>query len=377
MKVRVGGKVVYDDTKPTLIGKLDEVTKQVEETVDKMNRKSRRNKLIKKVVGLFGVISTLAYSAVAHAEEVAPNITQTPIPEQGIPERIANVLADRLIEHVTGSMPHAGETASIYWKLNEIASKSVLTTQDFFQNPSLVGMYTVVSFTAMSVTSLIMGKKCLDMIKAHTVGGSTMGVSELILRCFASVLLTYLTLPIMSYGVKLSNVVVQTMMANFGSGMIPMGVHGVGSFATTFIGEFFWIIGFFLLMALLMIQYWVRQINLIVLGIFSPFATTSWIVDGGAMIGTLVQETIVHLTTPLVQGGVMAIGTAIVTSIAASQGVDPINAVFASIATMFVMLTVPSFLRKFVTGTINPFKWALNTAVGIKAMPARLLAVAK
>lgn len=365
MRVTCGGKVIYDDT-VTLRSKLDEVCKTVNDALESQNRKSRRHKLAKKLMTFFAVVSAMAYTAVAHAEEANPTLATTSV-SGGIPDWMMNAF----INHIAGSSISHEAPASIYWKLNEIMTQTVFTTQDFFHNPDLVGMFTMVSYTAMSCTSIILAKKGIDMMKASTMGASSMGIGEIMLRCFGSVLITYLTLPIMSYGVKFSNVITQTLISNFAHNL-PYSMS-----ATSFIGEIFWILGFFLLFAILMIQYWVRQINLIVLGILAPISTTSWIVDQGQMLGTLIRETVVHLTTPFVQGVIMAIGTAIVTSIAGHQGVDPVNAVFASIATVFVMITVPSFLRKFVTGTVNPFKWAINTAVGVKAMPARLLALAK
>src|SRR5437764_3652199 len=206
----------------------------------------------------------------------------------------------------------------------------------------------------MSFVLIIIGKKGFDMVKANVLGSNTIGASQLIIRLLASVVMTFLSLDIMQLGIQGSNLVIKTLFKALESHLIPYEALE----KTNSIGLVFWFIGFCFMTVILSVQYWVRQITIAILGVLTPVANLSWVVDGGAMLGTVIREFLTLITTPLIHGIVLAIGSVFLFEVTAhSTGnvwIDGFNSMMIGFSTMFLMICTPTFLRKFTTGSVNP-----------------------
>jgi hypothetical protein len=167
----------------------------------------------------------------------------------------------------------------------------------------------------------------------------------------------------MQLGIQGSNLVIKTLFKAIESYLIPYEVLE----RTNFLGLVFWLIGFCFMTVILAVQYWVRQVTVAILGVLTPVANTSWVVDGGAMLKTVIREFITLITTPVVHGVILVIGSVFmheVTTMTGNAWLDGFNSIMIGFSTMFLMVVTPTFLRKFTTGTVNPFATAWNLGKG-------------
>jgi hypothetical protein len=360
MKITVGGVAVGQSF--SLADKFDEVVKETNKMIDSKNRDIRRSKPIKSILAVLGVITTLGYSSVARAEGI------NPMEDKGFFLQLADklVLKDTdagtfIKEKVKGSIMRED---SVIWKMNDWFQHTLLHTQDFFDNPQILGFFNIIWYICMSCVTLIVGKKGFDMVKSKVLGGNSIGASELIIRLLACVVMTFLSLDIMQLGIHASNLAITTLFSAVKSALVPYEILE----KTGGINVAFWFIGFMFMTIIISVQYWVRQITVTILGVLSPIATLSWVVDGGAMLGTLIREFITLLTTPIVHGVILTIGTIIIRELAPASGnlfMDGFNITMIGFSTMFLMIFTPTFLRKFITGTHNPAKWAVAFGRGV------------
>jgi hypothetical protein len=99
----------------------------------------------------------------------------------------------------------------------------------------------------------------------------------------------------------------------------------------------------------------------------------AWVTDGGAMLGTLIKEIVLSLTTPIVQTLVLGIGTTILMEAGNATSMGFLNSILIGLSTLVTMVTVPDFLRKFATGSANPFKSAAQLYLQAKGIPGKFL----
>lgn len=376
MKVTVGG-VVVSEQPFSLTDKFQEVVKQTEELINSKNRETRRHKQVRRIVGLFGFISALGFSSVAKAEGI-----NAPGGQAGILSLLANnVVFPNMKNHFdNGVRGYVGvgiqREDSLIWKLNHWIQEVLLNTQDLFNNSQVLSIFNTIFYICMSFVTIIVTKKGFDMVKAKVLGTTTIGMSELIIRLLASAIITFFSLDIMHLGIELSNLTIKTLFGAIESNLIPYEALE----KTNSVGLLFWFIGYMLMFVILGVQYWIRQITIIMLGCLTPVANTSWIVDGGRMLGTLIRETITLLSTPLVHGLVLAIGSVLtfeVTTMTGNFFIDSMNSVLIGFSTMFLMIFTPAFLRKFISGSANPIKPFVNIGKGVAGNSVKLAKLLK
>lgn len=356
MKVTVGGVVVEQPF--SLADKFDEVVKQTNEMVESKNRQLRRSKPMKSMVAVLGLLTTLGYSSVAKAEGL-DGVEAKGI--QGVISHLADHFKEKFSPHHLSDKIMRKD--STMWQMNDWMKDTLLNTQDFFDSSEILQFFNIIWHICMSFVVLIVGKKGFDMVKARVLGTTTLGASELIIRLLACVVMTFLSLDIMQAGIHASNLVVKTLFKAVESNLVPYDVLS----KTGGINVVFWFIGFAFMTVILSVQYWVRQITVTILGVLSPIATMSWVADGGAMLGTLIREFITLITTPIAHGVILTLGTVIIRELIPHTGhdwIDGFNIVMIGFSTMFLMVFTPTFLRKFITGSHNPVKWATSMSKG-------------
>ncbi|MER2010512.1 MAG: conjugal transfer protein TrbL family protein [Psychrobacillus sp.] len=376
MKVTVGG-VVVSEQPFSLSEKWNEVVSQTEELIKSKNRETRRHKNVKKIIGMFSFISVLGFSSVARAEGI-----DTPVGHGGIFSLLANKVifnlpTNQFSQGVRGYVGLGVEREdSLIWKMNDWLQGTLLNTQDFFGNPQILSVFNSIFYICMSFVTLILTKKGFDMVKARVLGTSTIGLSELIIRLLACVIITFFSLDIVSLGIELSNLTIKTLFNAIESNLIPFSAfENINT-----LGLVFWFIGYFLMFVILGVQYWIRQITVVMLGCLAPVANTSWVVDGGRMLGTLIREMVTLLTTPLVHGLILSIGSVLtfeVTTMTGNVFIDNMNSVLIGFSTMFLMIFTPAFLRKFITGSANPIKPFINIGKGVAGNSVKLAKLLK
>jgi hypothetical protein len=377
MKITVGGVVIQE--KQPLIAQFNELLGSVEKEIEGKNRAIRRSKHIKKVLAFLGFIAPLGVATMAHAEELPLSDMPNDIMQE---KGFFGVLASKLLKHGTTKatdyvkdnvgLGSVARKDSVIWHMNDWLQHALLHTSDFFDNAEVVQMFHTVWTICMSFVMIIISKKGFDMVKSKVLGTSTLGTTELIIRLLASAVMTFLSLDLMELGIKGSNLVIKTLFKALESNLVPYDVLE----KTGGINVVFWFIGFAFMTIVLSIQYWVRQITIAILGILSPVANLSWVVDGGVMLGTLVREFILLISTPLIHGIVLTIGTIFIREVIPVTGnewLDAFNIVMVGFSTMFLMITTPSFLRKFVTGTANPLKTVGSLGKGTLGTTTKLI----
>jgi hypothetical protein len=224
----------------------------------------------------------------------------------------------------------------------------------------------------LSLVVLMISKKGFDMIKSRVVGGKSGGAVEFIVRLLASSLMSFLTLDIIGLGINLSNMTTAVLMKAMAGGSVHFSNMLTGMADGT-ISALFWMVAFVVLFVILGVRYWMRQINLVILGCVAPVANMAWVTDGGAMLGTLIKEIVLSLTTPIVQALVLGIGTTILMEAGNATSMGFLNSILIGLSTLVTMITVPDFLRKFATGSANPFKSAASLYLQAKGVPGKLL----
>ena len=362
--IRINGAVVYTES---LQEKLEAGIADAKEALNGLSREARRSPNFKKVTLALSFLGTIAFSSLASAQAINPNIqneTLTSNPFGFMLDKLKGKLLDTPLDlHKENSMIS---------QLNEYMANHLLTTHNFFGDPSILGIYNAVWQIVLSFVVLIISKKGFDMVKARVVGGQSQGATEFITRLLASALMSFLTLDIIGLGINLSNMATGVIMKAMTHGNIHFSSMLAG-IADGSLSTFFWMISYIVLFAILAVRYWMRQINLVILGCLAPIANMAWVTDGGAMVGTLIREVIMSIATPVVQAMVLGIGTTILLQAGNIATVGFLNSMFIGISTMVIMITVPDFLRKFTTGSVNPLTAGLKIYNGIRTFPAGLI----
>jgi hypothetical protein len=360
MIVKIGGVIQKDNP---LQDKFNEMVEKLDKEIESKNRQVRRSKPMRKVMTLLGFILPLGVASVAHAE----SIPLSDDPTLGMVNNVMQekgffgILANKMMHHTTSyvkdnvGLGSVARKDSTIWHMNDWLQHAMLNTQDFFDNGTVITLFNTIWTICMSFVMLIISKKGFDMVKNRVLGTSSIGATELIIRLLACVVMTFLSMDIMQLGIHASNLVIKTLFKSLEANLVPYSVLE----QTGGINVVFWFIGFAFMTIILSVQYWVRQITVVMLGILAPVATLSWVVDGGVMLGTLIREFITLITTPLIHGVVLTLGTVFIRELIPHTGnewLDAFNVVMVGFSTMFLMVVTPSFLKKFTTGTANPFK---------------------
>lgn len=346
---------------------IHQVIEQTSELIQSKNRKVRRSKPMKAVVASFITLSGIATATVAKAETINP---LTPSDYGGILTKLIGDTVKHKILFQTDKLEGVLRENTLMWQMNEFMKTVLLQTQDFFDNPQIVGIFHSIGTICMSFTTILIAKKGFDLVKAKILGTNSIGMTELIVRLLASVVMTFLSLDIIQLGIEGSNLVVGTLFKAIESHLIPYEVLE----RSNVLGLTLWLVGYSLMFLILGIQYWVRQITLVILGCLAPVANTSWIVDGGKMLSTLAREIITMLTTPIAHGLVLGIGSVIMfelTTLTGNVFIDAMNSVFIGFSTMFLMVFTPKFIRMFVSGDGNPYSWALKVGKQLVGLPGQ------
>ncbi|HLI46960.1 MAG TPA: hypothetical protein VKU94_07190, partial [Geobacterales bacterium] len=265
---------------------------------------------------------------------------------------------------------------TMIWHLNDWFQKTLLNTQDYFSNPEIISVFHTIWTICMSFVGLIITKKGFDMVKARVLGSTTIGAEELIIRLLASVVMTFLSLDIMHLGIQGSNLLVKTLFKALESHLVPYEVLK----DTGGINLVMWFIGYCFMFVIISLQYWVRQMTIVMLGVLTPVATLSWVVDGGAMLGILIREFITLLTTPIVHGIVLGLNSIFIRELIPKTGntwLDAIDIVMVGFASMILMVVTPSFLRKFISGSFNPLKVVAGLGKGIAGNTGKFIKIVK
>lgn len=353
MKVLINGKPIDEVTIEDIIKNETLIT---EDVFKECNRETRRSKPMRVVASILAVVSGLALTTVAHAQSADPSVPTT------LPEIVKQWALNKI-----SNIPEAlSREDSMMWQMNKYMNDVLLKTFDFFTNSTILDLYHTVSAITLSFTTLIIAKKGFDMIKAKMLGTSSLGLPEMIIRLICSLVIMFISLKVGSVGIALSNKITSTFFATIMQGFVPteLVLKGV-------LGTFFWTITYVLLFAVLGVRYWIRQINMVFIGLMAPVASLSWVVDGGAMLSTLIKEFVTYLTTPIAQGAVIVIGTVMLTEVAANftgfGGV--LSQLLIGVSTLFVAIFTPDILKKFIQGNANPLAFAMKTAMQLKSFP--------
>jgi hypothetical protein len=382
MKITVGGVVIQDHSTPfSLSNKMNDVIEETNRLIESKNRDIRRSRPMKKILALLGFVTTIGVTSVASAEVINPidPIDNPVIKGSGFLGFITKRMFFKdndvsLIDSI--ALDGVARQDTLVWKLNNFLEHTLLNTQDFFDNPEILSVFNAIWYICMSFVILIISKKGFDMVKARVLGTTTLGASELIIRLLASVVMTFLSLDIMQFAIEGSNLVMKTLFKAIETHLIPYDALE----QTNSIGLLFWFIGFIVMFVILGIQYWIRQITVMVLGVITPIANTAWVVDGGAMLGTLIREFITLIATPLVHGIMLSLGSVAIFEVTTHTGnafADGLNSILIGFATMFLMVVTPTFLRKFTTGSFNPVKWSVGLAKGTYGNAIKLASLIK
>lgn len=353
----------------TLRQSLDIQQELTEQQLNKVNRKTKRNKLYKTLLTIFGTTTLVAQSSVAKAGSLVDK------PLDSITDSVGNKVIDGMMNKLSNSTLATDGTPkehSLMWTLNEFASSTILTTKDYFGSPEIVQMFSTVWYIVMSFSTILIAKKGFDMVKARTMGSNSLGLGEMLIRLLSSLLFTFLSLDIIRLGIKGSNMLVQVLFNNLSQGFLTVEQMMGQSFLG--LEQLFWTIGYIVLFCILLVRYWIRQIELVILGLVAPIASMSYVVDGGRMLGTLAKEIVQLLLTPIVHGALLLVGTVLIQQVSANETgpMAVVNSIGISLATMVIMIVTPDFLRKFTHGSANPIKFIVDLALGAKAMPGRM-----
>lgn len=351
MRVKISGVLVEEEK--TLRERFEEVVEETYQLIDSKNREIRRSKGMKRVMTIIPLVSSLGFSSIANAEGYGVGLQGGQDALEGL--KTANE-AIKGIHKIGVPREH-----SLIWNMNEWFEKVLLHTQNLFDVVQVQEIFHSIWMICMSFTTLIFAKKGFDMIKAKVMGSTNIGGIELIIRLLASMVMTFLSLDIMEFGIEASNKVLDVFFDSMKNSLIPYeALEQSGK-----LGIVFWSIGYILMFFIISLQYWIRQITIVLVGLMTPIVNTAWVTDGGAMLGTLIREFITLITTPLVHGAILTIGSVFmfeVTSLTGNAFFDSMNSILIGFSTMFLMVFTPSVLRKFTTGTQNPLRWA--TALG-------------
>lgn len=379
MNIKINGVSIE---KP-LASKFNEEVKKLEDEINSKNRAVRRSKSMRNMLGFLGFMLPLGVASIAHAQEFAtdnplmpnPSIPTLPLADsKGFFGFLANKLTEGGSNYIKDSVGVGGiaRKDSVIWHMNDWLQHTLLNTQDFFDNPEIIGVFRAIWTICMSFVLMIISKKGFDMVKARMLGSSTIGATQLIIRLLASVVMTFLSLDVMSLGIHTSNLVIKTLFSALESHLIPYEVLE----KTNSVGLVFWFIGFCFMTVVMAIQYWVRQITIAILGVLTPVANLSWVVDGGSMLGTVIREFITLIATPLIHAIVLSIGSVFLFEVTAhptgNVWTDGFSSMMIGFSTMFLMICTPTFLRKFTTGSVNPFKTALSLGKGVTGNAIKL-----
>jgi hypothetical protein len=373
----MNGQIIYQAE--TLKEKLEGAIEEAKEGLNKMNRESRRHPNFKKVLVALSFLGTIGLTAVTQANAMGVPAT-APIAPTAPSEGLFNdplhhpllFALGFLSNKLTGQEMNLAKEDSMIWKLNEFMSTTLFTTHNFFGDASIVGIFNIIWQIMLSLVMLMISKKGFDMIKSRVVGGQSGGATEFIVRLLASCLMSFLTLDIIGLGINLSNITTGVIMKAMAGGSVHFNSMLAG-LADGTTASLFWLIAFIILFVILGVRYWMRQINLVILGCVAPVANMAWVTDGGAMLGTLIKEIVLSLTTPIVQTLVLGIGTTILMEAGNATSMGFLNSILIGLSTLVTMVTVPDFLRKFATGSANPFKSAAQLYLQAKGIPGKFL----
>lgn len=357
MILRING--VVDEPKKLLNDIVEDTRKEIES----LNRKQRRSKIGKGLVALLGLLTTLGFDAIAKAQDSL----DYPGANGG-----TNLITGfwKFITTHSWYQQEIPRDQTFLWKLNEYASNTIFTNHNFFTNSSIQGYYHTVALITLPFISLLLAKKGIDLIKSHAMKTQTSGGIDMVLRILCSFVITFLGMKVESMGIDLSNVLTHVFMKNTEHGMVNLGYlfDNKGQ-----MGEALWTIGYVVMFIVLGLKYWVRQINMVILGVLTPVASLAWVTDGGAMLGTLIAEFVRSLATPVVQGMLLSLGTIIVQEVShdTTGFISFISTTLINLSTIFLVVTVPDFLNKFIHNSFNPASWALKTALAVKKLPVQ------
>jgi hypothetical protein len=360
----------------TLADKILEEVELAKEELNKANREVKRSKHFKKIVGLITFLGIIGSSAIAKAESIDPNLaaaafSQEPESPTNATENVLTTgpfsyLLKKLLEHVHIDINVPIEN-TFMGRFNNYMTDTLFHTMNLFTDPAIMSMFHIIWGIVLSFTTLMIGKKGYDMVKARVLGAHSQGATEFIIRLLASGLLTYLSLDLTGVGITMSNLITATLMRKMNGGF----VHFTNALQVTEanFGSAFWMVGYIIMFVILGVRYWSRQIMLVVLGLMTPVANMAWVTDGGAMLNTLIKEITLTLTTPIVQASILAISTVILAHVGTLGAVGFLNSMLIGLSGMCLMFITPDFLRKFTTGSFNPFKAGMDMFVRMKSMP--------
>jgi hypothetical protein len=371
--VKINGVAVGD----TLADRIVQEVELAKEQLNKASREVKRSKHFKKIIGLVTFLGVIGTSAVAKAETLDNNLAVAAFNPESPTSFFTGPLGyvlEKLLSKIPATIETPQENSAI-WQLNNYMTNTLFQTQNFFTDPSIVGIFHTIWGIVLSFTTLMIGKKGYDMVKARVLGAQSQGATEFIIRLIASGLMSFLSLDLIGIGIQLSNLTTSLFMKKMTGGF--MYFTNALQLAEAGFGSIFWMVGFVIMFVLLGVRYWSRQINLIVLGCMTPVANMSWVTDGGSMLGTLIKEVVLSLTTPIVQAAILGIGTTILMHVGTAGTVGFINSVLIGLSTMCLMFITPDFLRKFTTGSFNPFKAGMDMFLRMKAMPLQFLKMVK
>jgi hypothetical protein len=388
VRIKINNQLINNPKHETLRSELEKQIEETKQEIEKKNRNTRRSKAVRKLLTFFTLICSLGMTSVAGAEENGMGNHPVQNPQEVFGEyndRYFNSdhsLFGWLFRKAGGSVASHVETYtrddSIIWKFNDFFKNSLLHTDNFFDSGAIEGLFKIVFMISMSFLGLVIGKKGYDMITAKVLGSNSMGTGQLIIRILGSIVMSFLSLKVVQIGIDMSNSVIQlffklveSQKINFD--MLISYADGVGALGG--IGHIFWIVGYVIMFGVILVRFWLRQMELVVLGVLSPVATFSWIVDGGAMLGNMIKETIVNLTTPIVHSAILIIGTVILYEVTEQENIWA--QIGLPLATMVMMIFTPEFLRKFIHGDANPVKSLAKTALQVKAMPLKVMKLFK
>jgi|SRR5579875_1033213 len=375
MEIKINGVPIV---KPLGIQFNEEVEK-LNQLIDSNNRKLRRSKPFKKLAAFISLIIPLGTTSIAHAQSLSENPLEHITQEKGIIAQLANKFIPSPTDYVqnqVGLGEGIDRKNTMIWHLNDWFQKTLLNTQDYFSNPEIISVFHTIWTICMSFVGLIITKKGFDMVKARVLGSTTIGAEELIIRLLASVVMTFLSLDIMHLGIQGSNLLVKTLFKALESHLVPYEVLK----DTGGINLVMWFIGYCFMFVIISLQYWVRQMTIVMLGVLTPVATLSWVVDGGAMLGILIREFITLLTTPIVHGIVLGLNSIFIRELIPKTGntwLDAIDIVMVGFASMILMVVTPSFLRKFISGSFNPLKVVAGLGKGIAGNTGKFIKIVK
>jgi hypothetical protein len=363
-------------TKNDLLSKLRLEIAETDKALKQSNRKTRRSSIFKKFSAMFSLTGALGISSVTQAYAMEPQLEHVSATN---PMGLGSFIFEKLFESLKPNGIEVKRENTFMYQLTNYLTDSLFKTQDMFHNDAIVHVFSAIWKVVLSFSTLIFAKKGIDMIKSRTLGATTVGASDFIIRMLCSLVMSFFSLDIASAGVKLANLTVKGLMALIGSGNMKFDTFTQISDAYT--GSWFWTLAFIITFVIVGLRYWLRNLNLLVLGVMAPVANMAWVTDGGAMLGTLIREFVVSLTTPIVQALTLALGTTMLvevnSKIDAGGFVGFINTMLIGLSTCFLIIFTPEFLRKFIHGEANPVKPILGLIMNAKRFPSSIMRMIK